>query len=849
MTSDSLGDLGEKIRHLARVPTLLVASDYDGTIAPLVDDPMTAVANRDAAAAMRSLAELANTHVAVISGRSLRDVATLSRFPEEIRLVGSHGSEFDLGFASQLAPELNELRARLSATVHELGMKYDALVEEKPTGVTFHLRMLSEDQATRARDELVRGPASWDGVHTRTGHDILDMSVVQTHKGTALGVLRAQVGASAVIFLGDDVTDEDAFSTLTGPDVAVKVGAGQTAAGFRVKDTDTVAKILALLAELRSEWLRGSGLTPIENHSMLSDLRTAAIVTPDARVTWMCAPRIDSAAIFSELLGGPAAGHFSVRQSDGAAPMSQSYVGDSLVLKTSFPSVRVTDYLDVSGGRPTEIAGESDLVRVIEGTGSAVVEFAPRLDFGRVPTQLRLVPDGVEVTGTVDRLTLRSPDITWVIENEGVHQTARGTVDLVSNEAVVLELRCGRSDLSASKRSEIDRRDETKRFWNEWSGSLDLPTLQRDLIARSALTLKGLCHGPTGAIVTAATTSLPQHLGGTRNWDYRYCWLRDAAICASALSRVGSNDEALGFLDWVMSLLETRNDPERLPALYNVTGRHLPPEGEIAKLPGFAGSRPVRVGNAADGQVQLDCFGSIVDLIHVIAEQGAEITAEHWRLVEEMVLAVSRRWQEPDHSIWEIRRAPRQHVYSKVMCWVAVDRAIGLSERFLDRPPSAWTELRDAIKTEVLDRGWNERRGTFTSTYDSDDLDASTLVVGLAGLLPSTDERFISTVATVDAELRNGPTVYRYFEDDGLPGREGGFHFMTSWLIDALAMIGRVDEANDLFTQLTSLIGDTGLMSEEFDPEAGHGLGNLPVVYSHAGLIINAVRLAAWRAE
>lgn len=849
MTSDSLGDLGEKIRHLARVPTLLVASDYDGTIAPLVDDPMTAVANRDAAAAIRSLAELTNTHVAIVSGRSLRDVATLSRFPEEIRLVGSHGSEFDLGFASQLAPELHELRERLSATVHELGVKYDALVEEKPTGVTFHLRTLSEKQATLARDELVRGPASWDGVHTRTGHDILDMSVVKTNKGTALNVLRAQVGASAVIFLGDDITDEDAFSTLTGPDVAVKVGAGQSAAGFRVKDTDTVAKILALLAELRSEWLRGSGLTPIENHSMLSDLRTAAIVNPEARITWMCAPRIDSAAVFSELLGGPPAGHFSIRPSDGAAAEGQAYVGDSLVLSTTFPTMRVTDYLDVSGGRTTEIAGESDLVRVIEGSGSAVIEFAPRLDFGRVPTQLEALEGGVAVTGTVDRMTLHSPGVDWAIENEGVHQTARSTIDLDVSGPIVLELRCGRSDLSAAKRSEPDRRSETKRFWNDWAANLDLPSEQRDLVARSALTLKGLCHGPTGAIVTAATTSLPQHLGGTRNWDDRYCWLRDAAISASALACVGSNSEALAFLGWVTSLLETRNEPERLPALYNVTGRHLPPEGEIAKLPGFAGSRPVRVGNAADGQIQLDWFGSVVDLVHVLADQGAEITDEHWRLVETMVLAVSRRWQEPDHSIWEIRRAPRHHVYSKVMCWVAVDRAIDLSERFLDRPPSAWNELRDAIAAEVLSRGWNERRGTFTSTYDGDDLDASTLIVGLAGLLPPDDERFISTVATVDAELRNGPTVYRYFEDDGLPGREGGFHFMTSWLIDALTLTGRSDDANDLFTQLTQLIGDTGLMSQEFDPESGRGLGNLPVAYSHAGLMVNAVRLAAWRPE
>lgn len=849
MTSDSLGDLGEKIRHLARVPTLLVASDYDGTIAPLVDDPMDAVANRDAAAAMRSLAELSNTHVAAISGRSLRDLATLSRFPEEIRLVGSHGSEFDLGFASQLAPDLVERREQLAAAVRELGMKYEALVEEKPTGVTFHLRKMSQEIATQARDELVRGPASWDGIHTRTGHDILEMSVVETHKGTALGVLRAQVGASAVIFLGDDVTDEDAFNTLKGPDVGVKVGAGQTAAGYRVKDTDTVAKVLALLAELRAEWLRGSAITPIENHSMLSDLRTAAILTPDARVTWLCAPRIDSAAVFSELLGGPSAGHFSVAPADGAPAVGQSYVGDSLVVTTSFPTLRVTDYLDVSNGRTTELAGQSDLIRVLEGSGSAVIEFAPRLDFGRVPTQLRANGNGIEVTGTVDRMALRAPGIEWVIENEGIHQTARGTVQLHDDVPVVLELRCGRGDLTAPKRDEVDRRSESKRFWNDWAATLDLPQDHRELTARSALALKGLCHGPTGAIVSAATTSLPRHLGGTRNWDFRYCWLRDAAMSASALSSVGSNSEGLAFLDWVLSLLETRNDPERLAPLYNVTGRHLPPEGEIAQLSGFAGSRPVRVGNAADGQVQLDCFGAVVDLVHRLAINGAEVTSDHWRLVEAMVLAVSRRWHQTDHSIWEIRKAPRHHVYSKVMCWVAVDRAIALSDRFLDRPPEAWSVLRSEIADDVITNGWNERRAAFTAAYGSDDLDASTLIIGLSGLLPPSDERFVSTVATVEAELRNGPTVYRYHEDDGLPGREGGFHLMTSWLIDALAIVGRGDDAEALFTQLAALIGDTGLMSEEFDPEAERGLGNLPLAYSHAGLIGNAVHLARWRAE
>lgn len=843
MTSDSLGDLGERIRHLARVPTLLVASDYDGTIAPLVDDPMDAVANRDAAAALRSLAELSNTHVAAISGRSLRDLATLSRFPEEIRLVGSHGSEFDLGFASQLSPDLVERRRELAAAVLALGEKYDALVEEKPTGVTFHLRTLEEGSAVRARDELVRGPASWDGIHTRTGHDVLEMSVVETNKGTALEILRAQVGATAVIFLGDDVTDEDAFVTLAGPDVGVKVGDGQTAAGFRVKDTDTVAKVLALLVELRSEWLRGAGLTPIEDHSILSDLRTAAIVTPSARVSWLCAPRIDSTAVFADLVGGASAGYFSVAPTDGSEAVSQRYVDDTLLLETDFETFRVIDYLDASDGRPSQVAARSDLVRVVEGTGDVTIDFAPRLDFGRVPTQLQISDDGVTILGTADLMVLRAPGVDWEIVDSGVHQSAIGTAHL-GDDPLVLELRLGTNDLADSTRPEADRRDGTARYWSSWASALSIPVGDRSVVTRSAVTLKALCHGPTGAIVSAATTSLPEHLGGTRNWDYRYCWLRSATRTAATLVALGSHEEALALLDWILRIIERRNEPERLAPVYNVTGRHLPPEGEIAELAGYGGSRPVRIGNSADGQVQLDCFGAIVDLVHTLSDAGATLTADHWHLVEAMVVAVSRRWREPDHSIWEIRKAPRHHVYSKTMCWVAVDRAITIADRFTDRPPHAWTELRNEIANDVLTNGWSERRGSFTAAYDGDDLDASVLVVGLAGLLDPDDDRFVSTVSTIEAELRNGATVHRYFEDDGLPGREGGFHLMTSWLIDALALVGREDDAVGLFDQLRALVGDTGLMSEEYDPESQRGLGNVPQAYSHVGLINNALRLS-----
>ena len=845
MTTDNLGELAERITHLARVPNLLVACDYDGTLAPLVDNPMQAVPNRDSVAAMRLLAEQANTHVTVISGRSLRDLATLSRLPEEIRLVGSHGSEFDLGFSAQLDPPLAQLRNSLVAEVRELGTKYNAIVEEKPAGVTYHFRGMPAEQAEAAREELVRGPATRDGVFVRNGHEILEFSVIDTNKGVALDTIRHQVGASAVIFFGDDTTDEDAFRTLSGPDIGVKVGEAKSAAQYRVASPDTVAQILALLAELRGRWLRGEGLTPIEEHSILSDLRTAAIVTPDASISWMCVPRIDSGAVFAQLLGGPSAGHFTIRNArkGSSKPAGQRYIQNSMVLETDFTDFTLTDFLDASSGRTRRLAGRSDLLRILEGTGEVEVEFAPRLDFGRVPTRLEIRPDGIIVQGTADLIVLRSPGVNWELVNDGTHQTAVGKLTLTKGEAVALELRSGTGTIRPDARSEFDRLGDTRHYWSNWASKLELPSVERDLVTRSALILKSLCHGPTGAILAAATTSLPETLGGIRNWDYRYCWLRDAALTAAALARLNSHGEGMAYLDWVLNLLETRSDPERLAPLYNVTGRHLPSEAVIADLPGYGGSRPVRVGNAADGQVQLDVFGPVVDLVHCLLERGEALSTEHWRLVEAMVLAVSRRWHEPDHGIWEIRKPPRHHVYSKVMCWVTVDRAISIADQFLDREPQAWVELRDQIAHEVLDKGWNPEVGSFTAAYGEPDLDASVLAIGMWGLLDPSDERFVSTVSTIERDLREGPTVYRYIEDDGLPGKEGGFNLMTSWLIDSLCLVGRRADAENLFNDLCGLVGGTGLMAEEFDPENARSLGNVPQAYSHLGLIGNALSL------
>ncbi len=838
-------DLEEQLPHLARTPQLLVACDYDGTVAPIVDDPMAAHPRPDTVVALRALAALPSTHVAVVSGRSLRDLASLSRLPTEIHLVGSHGSEFDLGFGKRLTARELDLRAKIKSDLAEIASRTPgAELEIKPAAVTFHYRQVDPEAARRALGDIEAGPATLDGVHTHHSNEAVELLVVDTDKGRALESLRHRVGASAVLYFGDSPTDEHAFATLRGPDVGVRVGPGETRAGYRVDDTAGVAQALARLTELRTEWVTGVGAVPIADHAMLSDLRTAAIVTPDARITWYCAPRIDSSAVFAELVGGPAAGYFAVAPAEGGDLIGQRYVEDTMVLETRWADLRVTDYLDASGDRPDRLAGRSDLIRVLEGSGRARVEFAPRLDFGRHPTRLAIREGGVEVVDNADLMVLRSNGVTWELDDDGRHHTAVAEIEL-GDDPVVLEFRFGTASTKAEPRGEPERRGDTSRYWQSWADALSLPTVEPELVTRSALTLKGLCHGPTGAVLAAATTSLPESIGGIRNWDYRYCWLRDAAMTVAALARLGSYSEAMAYLDWVLGILEHRDDPERLHPLYLVTGRHLPPEADIAELPGYAGSRPVRVGNAAERQVQLDVFGPIVDLIWLLSIEGAPLSSRHWHLVKAMVGAVDKRWAEPDHGIWEIRRSPRHHVYSKVMCWVTVDRAVRVAGEFVDGDQPEWELLRDQIRDDILERGWKDDVGAFTAAYDGTDLDASVLASGLYGLVDPGDDRFLRTVDAVERELREGSTVFRYRGDDGLPGTEGGFHLMTSWLVDAYLATGRVDDARTLFAGLVDCAGRTGLLSEEFDPATGRSLGNHPQAYSHLGLIHNALNLDA----
>ncbi|MEV0697356.1 trehalose-phosphatase [Saccharopolyspora sp. NPDC050389] len=847
LTAEALpAELRRVIVQLARTPRLLVACDYDGTLAPIVADPTQAKPLPEAVHALRSLAALPATTTAVISGRALRDLATLSRLPAEVYLVGSHGSEFDVGFVHELEPEATQLRTELQIALQDIVRgKPGVTLENKPASVAMHVRRAEPAIAEEALDTVRNGPATWEGVQVTEGKAVIELAVVQTDKGNALDALRHQVGATAAVFLGDDVTDEKAFARLHGPDLGIKVGDGDTLAAYRIGSTTEVATVLAFLMEERRTWLYGEQAPPIERLTMLSNERTVGLLTPDARLTWMCHPGPDSAAVFADLLGGPGAGHFSIRPQGGNGaqrsplPLGQRYVPNTMIVETRWSRLLVTDYL--AHGSDSH---RTDLVRVISGSVPAAVEFAPRPEFGQVPVRLTAEAGGLRVQGTSEPMVLYSPGVQWEITSDGMHESAHAVVDPSEDNPVVLELRCGTDDLSPTD-PEIERRDEADRYWSEWMKTLSLPDVERDLVARSALTLRGLCNSDTGGIMAAATTSLPEEIGGVRNWDYRYCWLRDGAMTAQALVTLGSTAEAEAFLNWLHRVLETLPGPERLHPLYTLQGTGLGPEAVIDSLPGYAGSRPVRVGNLADQQVQLDVFGPVVELIAHLAQFTGRIRDVDWELVKAMAAAVSQRWFEPDHGIWEERDVPRHHVYSKVMCWVTLDRAVKLATAYGREADPSWAPLRDQIAQDVVKNGWHPDVQAFTTAYEGSDLDSASLHVGLSGLIDPSDERFQATVTAIEAELRSGSTVYRYRRDDGLPGDEGGFHLCAAWLIEAYLLIGRRTEAEELFQQIVDTAGPTGLLSEEYDPIAERSLGNHPQAYSHLGLIRCAQLLSA----
>lgn len=831
----------EELKVLARVPGLLVACNYGGTLCAAEGISTETLPLGSAAIALRALAALPNTHAAVISGRSLRDLAAVSRLPAEVHLVGSHGAESDMGYAHGLSLATESvLQIVTSELTTAVAFQPGIWLERKPVAVSVHTLPATAEVAATVT-ETAREIASSYGLFFVIDGSVLDLSVVEPAKAEALEGLRTRLGVSAALYAGDAYSDELAMATLRGPDMGLRVGAGESSAAHRLRDPESFARVLAILFELRRAWLFGEDAVGLERHSMIGNGSSTALVTPDAKICWMSHPLPDSGSLFAHILGGDAAGHFSVEPVKESQVLGQRYVDSTMIVETRWADVTVTDYLEPAP------EGITSLVRVLSGTGAARIVFAPRPDYANAPFSMESRGAELHVMGTSDPIILTAPGVAFTITTDGRHATATALVNL-QDGPVVLNMRCGDTEPeTADPANEAERRAAVVRHSREWVQGLEVPDVKPSLVRRSALVLRALVHEPTGAVLAAPTTSLPEGIGGTRNWDYRYCWLRDGSMTVDALVDLGSTREAEGFLSWLGRILESAPGPEWLHPLYSVTGAPLSTEAIIESLPGYAGSRPVRIGNAADHQVQLDVFGPVAGLIHNLSTAKGYVSDAHWDLLVQMASAVLTRWHEPDHGIWEARRAPRHHVYTKVMCWVTLDRALQTAAALGRVPDPEWEVTAATIRDEVLREGWDEAASSYTVAYDSPDLDAAVLHIGLSGLLEPTDPRFLDTVTAVERELRVGPTVFRYRYDDGLPGLEGGFHICTTWLIEAYVMVGRIEEAWDLFDQLVNLFGPTGLLPEEYDPSTETHLGNHPQAYSHLGFIRCARLLDAHR--
>jgi trehalose-phosphatase len=556
----------------------------------------------------------------VISGRPRADLVQKFASIPTIHVVGSHGAEVDDSPVSDVSQDAS---LELAAVTAQLGHLADSIpgvrVESKPRGVALHYRDAPEEVVAKAIDHTGAIMRTVQHLTVRLGSMVVEFATDRSNKGIALEQIRRKVGATAVVFIGDDLTDEHAFAALVQGDVGVKVGPGESRAGHRLSDVDEVAQLLTRLVDEREQWLAGRRLTPLHTLSVISDLRTSAVVDGRGCIVWLCVPRLDSPPLFASLLGSDEHGCFGISPCDDrgtseVAPVSQHCEPDTLLLRTTWQHATVTDYFDCGGGRAFQRAGRTDLIRVIEGSGQVKITFRPRLDFGRSPTQISRRESGLEIEGGMDSIVLHAPGVEWTIRAEGRHQSAEATVSL-DEGPVVLELRYGTPNSRPHPRPELQRRTETSLFWSNWCRSLRASGAHASTLRQSALMLRALCYGPTGAIAAAATTSLPEHLGGCRNWDYRFCWPRDAALACSALLRLGNTGTALRFLDWLAAVVDRCESPDRLRPVYTLTGADLGPEGEVGELPGYGGSRPVRVGNAAAQQVQLDVFGPIVDLI------------------------------------------------------------------------------------------------------------------------------------------------------------------------------------------------------------------------------------------
>ncbi|MCQ4083387.1 glycoside hydrolase family 15 protein [Streptomyces sp. RB6PN25] len=595
----------------------------------------------------------------------------------------------------------------------------------------------------------------------------------------------------------------------------------------------------------------------IEDYALIGDLQSAALVGRDGSIDWLCLPRFDSPACFAALLGTKDNGHWRIAPAGaGDAPgpsgmgntARRSYRGDTLVLEsvweTASGAVKVIDFMPQRDKAP-------DVVRIVEGI-SGRVEMHSRLrlrfDYGSIVPWVR------RTDGT--RVAIAGPDAVWLRSEPEVHTYGKDycthsefTVSAGEQVAFVLtwhpsyESRPKLVDPYKALRESIEG-------WERWSAQFCYEGPYREAVLRSLITLKALTYKPSGGIVAAATTSLPEEIGGVRNWDYRYCWLRDSTLTLNALVESGFRKEAAEWRDWLLRAVA--GDPADLQIMYGIAGERRLPEAEVDWLPGYEGSSPVRIGNAAVRQLQLDVYGEVMDSLFLSREYGMPQKKHAWSVQRALMDFLESTWQEPDEGLWEVRGPRRHFVHSKVMAWVAADRAVRTVEANpeLRGDVDRWRRMRDEVHREVCERGYDKERNTFTQYFGSKELDAATLLIPQVGFLPATDPRVIGTVDAIRDELNHGGFVRRYTIDDsqsssvdGLPGSEGAFLACSFWLADALSATGRQKEARELFEQLLSLRNDVGLLAEEWDPVTGRQLGNFPQAFSHIGLVNTAMTL------
>jgi GH15 family glucan-1,4-alpha-glucosidase len=585
---------------------------------------------------------------------------------------------------------------------------------------------------------------------------------------------------------------------------------------------------------------------PIENYALIGDCHTAALIGTDGSMDWLCFPRFDSGACFAALLGGPERGRWLLAPAGKVTSVERRYLDDSLILQTVFHtsrgSVRVVDFMPVSDER-------WDVVRMVQGLTGRVkmrMELVVRFDYGSIVPWVRRFGDQLLITAGPDTLELAS---SVAVAGEDMKTVAEFSISKGKHESFVLNYRPSHFAASPAIDARIALKN-TAAHWHRWSARSCYKGRWRDSVSRSLITLKALSYEPTGGLVAAPTTSLPERPGGVRNWDYRYCWLRDATFTLNALLLAGYHEEATAWREWLLRAVA--GSPDDLQIVYGVTGVRRLDEIELRWLPGYEGSKPVRVGNAASRQFQLDVYGEVMDCLHLARAADMEPHPEAWKVQIALLRFLEAHWQLPDQGLWEVRGPPCHFTHSKIMAWVAFDRAVKDAEREgLEGPVETWRQLRDDIHAQVCEKGFDAGSNTFVQSYETKFLDASLLLIPQVGFLPPADPRVLGTIAAIERHLMVDGLVLRYSTAtnvDALPAGEGTFLACSFWLADSYLLTGRRTEAEALFERLLALGNDVGLFAEEYDPRAKRMLGNFPQALAHMALV-NTARLLSMPEE